>query len=827
VIRSNFDDDWMVLLGEPDPPVPRNTAKTASAGGASDLTGEEGGRPPLPERILERLGPELIEEFLGKAKVLLGDWSAVQLPDDWTTRTPPQTPSPSTAPAGQAVVDPDVRGGFLPTGVAWYRKVFEVPAAWDGQRVRLDFDGVMRDAHVWVNGSFIGSHYSGYTGFSLDVTEFLRYGDEGRNVVLVRTDTSSQEGWWAEGGGIYRHVWLVATDPVHIARHGVFVSTSVLDRERATLEIQTEIDNETPASVDVAVGHAITTPNGTTVDVTSEPATVEGLGRTTITQLIDVEHPVTWSLEAPRLHRLSTDVGVGGDTVDSVETTFGIRTIEYGADGLLLNGALTPIRGACCHQDFAGVGIALPDRVHEHKIALLREMGGNAYRTAHHPPAPEILDACDRLGVLVLDENRRLETNADGLADLAELIRRDRNHPSVFMWSLENEELIEGSAMARRLLRRLVDVAHRLDPTRPTTIAGAFGKEDPAYMSIPDVAGFNYDGGASGRYRAAFRGAPVMASEDSSYMSSRGVYQDDPASGLTSSYDEGGHVERAAKAGGVVLDAGGVGGALGTEGTNLATTETNRLEHPYLGGVFVWTGFDYRGECAPFGWPAVNAPYGIMDLCGFPKDVYHYWRSRWSDGPVIHVFPHWNWPGLEGQPLRVVAYSNCDEVELVVNGEVVGVEKVPPTGIVSLAVPYAPGRIEARGYRDGAVVATVARETTGPAAGLRLSTTDATCAAGGHDVVIARVDVLDGDGRIVPDAGPMLDFTCSAGAAVLGTGSGSPADHVPAVEARRAAFNGHALAIVRAPAEPGPFSLTVTSPGLRTDALGLEAVALA
>ncbi len=823
-MRNNFDDGWAVLLGDLDPPVPRNTAKTGSAGGASDLSLDEGGRLPLPDAIAARLGDELVQAFMGKARSLHGEWLPVQLPDDWTTRASPLPPAQPPTAGPSAVADPQVRGGYLPTGTAWYRKVFDAPADWDGRRVRIDFDGVMRDAHVWVNGSFLGSHYSGYTGFSIDATEFLRYGDEGRNVVLVRTDNSSTEGWWAEGGGIYRHAWLVVTDPVHVARHGIFISTAELDAGSATLAINTEIDNDSRDAVSVAVEHVITAPSGMTVRVPAKSTIVEGLGRATMTQLAVIDQPTLWTLRAPMLHQLATELRVEGNVVDEVETAFGIRTVEYRSEGLFLNGEHTPIHGACCHQDFGGVGIALPDRVQEYKIALLRETGCNAYRTAHHPPAPEILDACDRLGLLVLDENRRLESNAEGLADLAELIRRDRNHPSVFMWSLQNEELIEGTPASRRLLRRLVDVAHQLDGTRPTTIAAAFGKEDAAYMSIPDVAGFNYDGGASGRYRHAIPGGRVMATEDASYMSTRGIYEDDPERGLTSSYDEGGLIERGGKEGLAAVDAGAAGGALGTEGTRLAATETNRLAHPYLGGTFVWTGFDYRGEAAPFGWPAVNAPYGFMDFCGFPKDVYHYWRSRWSEMPVVHAFPHWNWDGLEGRTLQVVIYTNCDELELVLNGQLVGVTEVPSTGIATATVIYEPGLLEVRAKRAGAVVVTSSRETTGPAAALQLSTDDSTCSAGGHDVVIARVDVLDASGRIVPDACPTLEFACDRDAVVLGTGNGSPSDHVPSAESRRPAFNGHALAIVRGPETPGPFSLSVAAAGLRPASLEFQAV---
>jgi beta-galactosidase len=823
MIRRNFDAGWTVLLGDLDPTVPRNTAKTASSGGPSDLSLDEGGRLTLPERIAERLGDDLLREIMGGARSVQGTWDPVQLPDDWTTRTPPIPPTNDPVPGASAVVDPQVRGGYLPTGIAWYRKIFEVPAEWDGQRVRLDFDGVMRDAHIWVNGSFIGSHYSGYTGFTLDVTEFLRYGDEGRNVVLVRTDTSSTEGWWAEGGGIYRHVWLIVSDPIHVARHGVCVVTSDLRGERATLTISTEIDNDGVEQAEVVVEHVITTPNGSTVRVPATRLVVGPFESEISTCELEMAPVELWSLADPQLHYVSTEAKVQGNVVDEASTTFGIRTISYGPNGLLVNDVPTPIRGVCCHQDFAGVGVALPDRVHELKIALLRDMGCNAYRAAHHAPAPELLDACDRLGVLVLDENRRLESNPEGVADLTELIRRDRNHPCVFMWSLANEELIEGTPMSRRLLRRLVDLVHRLDPSRPTTAAAMFGRSDPEYMKIPDVAGFNYDDGASGHYREVFPGAPVMATEDTSFVSARGIYQDDPERGLTSSHDEGGLIERAEKVGAAAtLDAGAVGGALATEGTGLTTTELNRLAHPYLGGVFVWTGFDYRGEAGPFGWPAVNASFGIMDLCGFPKDLWYYWHSRWSTDPVAHVLPHWNWESLEGQSLRVVTYSNCEEIELLVNGGSVAKKPVPETGMVVAAVTYIPGSLEVRGYRDGGLATSSIRETTGAPAALRLSTWPDTVSAG-SDTAIVRVEVIDARGRVVPDACPELEFACNGGAVVLGSGNGSPADHVPAAAARRPAFNGLALAILRAPAEPGAFTVTVASAGLTAASLDFRA----
>ncbi|MHB8467312.1 MAG: sugar-binding domain-containing protein [Acidimicrobiales bacterium] len=807
--QLDFDEGWTFRRGELATPLPRNGPKTGTLGGASDLTLAEGADPPMPASMRAAFGQDMGVRMFNVDADLDPDWEPVALPDDWTTRV--DRIAPAVVTRGADMIDPAVSGGYLPAGVAWYRKVFEVPGEWAGRRVSIEFDGVMRDARIYINGSYIGSHYSGYTGFAFDLSEYLRYGDEGRNVVLVRTDTSSREGWWAEGAGIYRHVRLVVTGAVHVARHGVFVRTSRLDADAAVIRVDTEIDNDALAIIrDVAVAHTITTPGGLTIGATSAPTVLEA-GRAVLTQEIELSRPALWSPNSPALHRLETVLRVGGVEVDRVSTTFGVRTFDYGADGLRVNGELTEIRGVCAHQDFAGVGVALPDRVHAHKIALLRELGCNAYRTGHHPPAPEILDACDRLGVLVLDENRRFETNDEGLADLAELIRRDRSRACVFMWALENEELVAQTAVGRRLLHRLVAVAAHLDPTRPSTIAGQFAKDDPDYMSIAPVAGFNYDKGSAARFRDRHPGHPVLATEDASFISTRGVYEDLPDLGLCSSHDIGSFVERMATAKDATMDAGTVGGA--TSHGRLTSTWEHLREHPYLGGAFLWTGFDYRGECVPFGWPAVNSSFGLMDMCGFPKDVAHYWRSRWSTDPVVHLLPHWNWEGREGVEITVAVYTNCDSIELVLNGRSLRTHEIDERGVLATTVAYEPGVLAARASRDGRVVAETQRATTGPPTAVVLAAADCTYRAGGRDVVVVRAAVVDAAGQIDPTADNRLVFATTDGA-VLGTGNGSPADRAPACHRTRPAFNGLALAVVATPQAPGDFSIEASSPGL-------------
>ena len=815
---ETFDAGWQVHRGELDPPIPRNAAKVGTIGRAADLTVAEGASgPPLPPGMAAVLGPEAVEHLVGTVADLGPGWCVVDVPDDWTTREDARAPRATTR---ATLGDPALSAGFLPTGVAWYRKVFDVPAGWDGQRVSIEFDGVMRDARVYVNGSFVGAHYSGYVGFALDMTEYLRYGDEGRNVVLVRTDTSSTEGWWAEGAGIYRHVRLVVTGPVHFARHGVFVHTAHLDAAGARLRIATEIDHDGDGDIGGAtVTHAI---DGNVV-ATSGPVQLSVSGRTVVTDDVRLADPARWRPASPALHELRTTLRIGDVDVDELLTVFGVRTVEYTRDGLVLNGELIPIQGACVHQDFAGVGIALPDRVHEHKVAKLRELGCNAYRSAHHAPAPEILDACDRLGLLVLDENRRLETNAEGLADLEALIRRDRNHPSVFMWCLENEELVAPTAMARRLLRRLVAVANRVDPTRPTTVAGQFAKADAAYMSIPQVAGFNYDSGDAGRLRDLRPDVVAMATEDASFISSRGEYDDQPDRGLCSSLDTGGFLERMARARAGGVDAGSVGGMFGDHG-RLTWTWSHLQEHPYLGGAFVWTGFDYRGEAVPYGWPAVNSAFGLMDLCGFPKDVYHYWRSRWSAEPVVHVLPHWNWPERVGEEIPVHVYTNADAVELILNDVSLGVTPVDETGVLRTSVVYQPGSLAARALRGTEVVATTFRETTGAPVAVVLTAVDDTCRADDHDVVLVHAAVVDAEGRIVPTADHELEFSASPAASVLGTGNGSQADSARAASAVRRAFNGLALAVVRGPDTVGEFTVSAVARGLTAGEVVVRAV---
>jgi len=391
------------------------------------------------------------------------DWQKVDLPHDWCVE-------------GTFVNDNSLGGqpaatGFLPTGIGFYRKEFEIPEEDKGKKISIEFDGIYRNSSVWVNGNFMGNHPDGYTPSYYDLTDVLRYGTEGKNIILVRVDGRDSEGWWYEGCGIYRHVWLTKTDRLHVGRFGTYITTPSVTAAKAVVEIITTVKNEYKESKNISLVSKIFDNKGVILDTNITSLSIPPFSQTEISQKGSVQKPSLWSPDTPRLYKVLTEEVENGDIRDTYETTFGIRTIEINTSGFYLNGKLYPVKGTANHQDFAGIGVALPDKINNYKIRLLKEMGCNGYRCAHHPPTPELLDICDSLGMLVLDENRLLSSSENGLNDLTAMLLRDRNHPSVFMWNMENEESIQGSIMGTRILETMVETTHRIDPTRPVTAA--------------------------------------------------------------------------------------------------------------------------------------------------------------------------------------------------------------------------------------------------------------------------------------------------------------------------------------------------------------------
>ncbi|HVP11825.1 MAG TPA: beta-galactosidase GalA, partial [Phycisphaerae bacterium] len=564
-----------------------------------------------------------------------GDWRKVDLPHDWVVELDfvpggsPEHMAHGFKPAGRA---------YPETTIGWYRKRFNVPKEDAGKRISVEFDGVFRDCHVWLNGHLVGRNESGYIGFSADVTDVVNYG--GENVLVVRADASHYEGWFYEGGGIYRHVWLTKRNPVHISQWGSFVRTEI-GEGRATVQVETTIANDSAERAVAAVEAEIVDAKGVFFDKAGQSdVEIEPWSQARTICRIVVQRPQLWSLDSPCLYCLRTTVRQKDRNVDQDKTLFGIRAATFDKDkGFFLNGEPVKIKGVCCHQDHAGVGTALPDRLQYFRIERLKEMGANAYRCSHNPPTPELLDACDRLGMLVMDEQRLIGSSAEILGQARRLVLRDRNHPSVILWSIGNEEPIQGSPAGKRIAQSMIRIIKQLDPTRPVTYACNGGNVYEGINEVVDVRGFNYFNISDiDKYHREHAEQALIGTEEASTVSTRGEYVVDRERGYLTAYDR--H-----KPG---------WGALAHEWMQFYMTR------PFLAGGFAWTGFDYRGEPTPYGWPCISSHFGIMDTCGFPKDLYYYYQAWWTDEPVLHLFPHWNWAGKEGQPVDVWCFTNAD-----------------------------------------------------------------------------------------------------------------------------------------------------------------------
>ncbi|WP_271298721.1 beta-galactosidase GalA [Sphingomonas sp. CV7422] len=718
-------------------------------------------------------------------------WQAVTLPHDWAV----DLPFERFGPPGSEADKTGSFQGFKPLGrawpatsVGWYRRILRLAKDDDGRRLLLQFDGVSRDCLVILNGFIVGSNESAYTPFEIDVTDFARPGVD--NVLLVRCDVSLGEAWSYEGAGLYRHARLVKTAPVHVRQWGAYVRTAVT-AAGARLDIATEIANDGPAAT-VRVRSTVTAPDGRVVArLTSDPLALPAWGQQTATQVRQVRDPALWSIETPQLYRLTSEIVRDDVVIDRDDSAFGIRTIRFDATrGFFLNGQPVKIKGTCNHQDHAGVGFAVPDSLHVWRLERLKAMGANAYRSTHHAPAPAVLDACDRLGLLVMDETRQMSSNAEGLSQLDRVVRQGRSHPSVILWSIGNEEIHRGTETGARIAATMKRRITALDGTRPVTEAFN-GKLGQGASRVLDVMGCNYYLNEIDGFHAAHPDVPMIGTETGSTVMTRGEYARNEAEGLVPAYDQ--------------------------EFPRWATTAQDWWSfydtRDFLAGGFVWTGFDYRGEPTPFErWPENVSHFGQMDLCGFPKDNFYYYKAWWGSEPVLHLFPHWTWPGREGQTVAVWVHSNCEAVELLVNGRSLGRQTVTRNRHLVWQVPYAPGRITAHGYRDGRRLLTAERITSGAPARIGLSSDRRRLAPGA--VAVVRAAILDAAGHEVPTAHDRLHFAIGGDATLLGVGNGDPRSLEPDHATTRSAFNGLAMALVQAGARGGAIRLTARGEGL-------------
>ena len=570
-------------------------------------------------------------------------------------------------------------GGLFPeTSIGWYRKHFTVSKKDSGQRFQIQFDGVFRDANFWLNGFYLGNNKSGYVGCSYDVTDYIYF--DKPNVLVVRVDATQYEGWFYEGAGIYRHVWLNEYNNLHIAENGVFIYSEVKP-SAAKMFAEVTVENQTLFSSNCTVSCYVTTRDGKVVARSSaQNLSLRENQLKTVKHQLTVLHPKLWSVDDPYLYRITTIIKQSGKTIDSLTQRFGIRTIEIKPNGVFLNGQHIKIKGTNNHQDHAGLGSAVPDYLQYYRIRLLKELGTNAVRTSHNAPAPEWLDACDSLGMLVLDEQRLLNSSPEYMNQFERLIKRDRSRPSVFLWSIGNEEgWVHTTGIGKRIALSLLAKQKELDPTRTSTYAADVGNVFKGINEVIPVRGFNYREKFVDAYHADHPNQPIIGTEMGSSVTTRGIYFKDTVNAYLPDEDI----------------------TAPWWASTAETWWTLAADKPWWLGGFVWTGFDYRGEPTPFQWPNINSHFGIMDMCGFPKNIYYYYQSWWTDKDVLHISPHWNWKGKEGQPIDVWVNSNADDVELFLNEKSLGKKTMPRNGHLQWVVNYQPGVLEAVAMKHG------------------------------------------------------------------------------------------------------------------------------
>jgi beta-galactosidase len=706
-------------------------------------------------------------------------WRALNLPHDWAVELPfvwdDEQQSHGYKPLGRR---------YPETSVGWYRRTFDIPKEDNGRRITVEFDGAFRSALVFLNGYFIGRNDNGYAPFRFDVSDFLNYG--GKNFLTVRMDASFGDGWFYEGAGIYRHVWLTKTDALHLGHSDSYVRTAVKGNA-ATLSLGTVVQNQSTQPENCRVRWQILDHDGKTVAMAdAAPQPVAADGSTTFAATANVANPALWSPEAPNMYSAVVTVESGGKPRDAERVSFGVRTITWDPDkGFFLNGKSVKIKGTCNHHDHAGVGAALPDRLQWYRVGVLKAMRGNAVRTSHNMPTPEWVEACDRLGMMMMCETRLMSSIPEGMAQLEAMVKRYRNSPAIILWSMGNEEwTMMPQPQGVRVIDDMIARTHELDPTRLCTAAvnTEFETHFPEQL---DVMGFNYNLKVPDEWHKAHPKKPSVGTETASTVSTRGIYSTDKLRNWVSAYDLN-H----------------------TEWSELAEEWWKfYARREWLSGGFAWTGFDYRGEPTPYGWPSINSQFGIVDMCGFPKDNFYYYKAWWGSEPVLHLFPHWNWEQREGEPISVWVHSNLDSVELFLNGNSHGSKKVQPLTHLEWKVTYEPGVLEARGTKDGKVVLTEKRETTGMPESIRLTADRTEINADGEDVAVLRVEVLDKEGRPIPTADNLISFNVSGEGALIGVGNGDPNCQESDKAPKRSLFNGLAQVIVQASRTPGTITV--------------------
>lgn len=733
------------------------------------------------------------------------NWREVDVPHDFVSEGDYTRKSAdrdmTKIPLMETIDSRHVAGGSLEGSIAWYRKHFTL-AEKTGKRFFLHFDGVYRNSSVYLNEYFVGNHDSGYTSFFYDVTDFIN--EEGDNLLAVRVDATGREGWWYEGGGIYRHVYLVVKDEVYIEPWGVFVNPHVdVDENEAVIDIQTEITSRSVYDKVCDVISVIKDKSGNTVATCKDKQSVRAWETTKYSHKTTLKNPILWDIENPYLYTLETEVYEEGELIEKAETKFGIRNIRFDCDkGFFLNGRNVKIKGLCCHHDHAGVGIGMTESIIRYRLEEMQKMGMNAYRSAHHPPTPELLDMCDEMGILVLDETRRMTSCNTDLEALCSMVKRDRNHPSVFLWGIGNEEIGTQDRIETIKTTTTMKMAiKKLDPSRAVTSAVVAwnGRQffDNARHYIPvtkhlDVMGFNYSTVCWDDYHENVPHQSVIITEATTNSGTRGCYGTDA---LRGHYD--------------INDPKNEGRAMRHD---KGETEWKMCaERDYMAGLFLWTGVDYRGEPTPFSYPALYSQFGILDYCGFRKDNFYYYKSWWTNEDVLHIFPHWNFIGREGEVIRIGCYSNCDEVELFVNGKTLGKKQMEKNWYLVWDAVYERGEVLAVGYKNEKEVCRKIVKTTLSPYKVVLEPYKDTVSSG--ETAIIKVLIKDENGEIHPTADNLVKFNLPENATLVGVGNGDPGSFESEKYPFRRAFNGMCMLLVKCE-EKGEIEITATSEGL-------------
>ncbi|HEV3331590.1 MAG TPA: beta-galactosidase GalB [Bryobacteraceae bacterium] len=759
-------------------------------------------------------------------------WAEMRLPHDWAIEGP-----------FDSHISP--HAGALPAfGTGWYRKAFTLPESSRGRYFTIEFDGAMANSRVWLNGQDMGGRPYGYIGFTFDLTPHLQFGDH-PNVLAVRLTPEEKSSRWYPGAGIYRNVWLHVTGPLHVEHWGTYVTTPQVTGDRATVAVRTDLRNRSDGEGRVTLQCTILDAAGKQVSRTSSAAALPPGGAQTMASELTVANPQRWDIDRPYLYMLVSEVKDGGRVVDRYLTPFGIRTIAFDKDtGFSLNGRQVKLQGVCNHHDLGALGTAVNRRATERQLQIMKDAGVNAIRTSHNPPSPELLEFCDRMGLMVMDEAFdmwRIPKMINGYTkyfdewserDVRDMVHRDRNHPSIILWSIGNEVTEQGRPDGWKEAKRLVEFFHEEDPTRPTTSAfndplGAIKNQLAAQVDVP---GINYHPWLYEQIQKDHPSWMIVGSETSSCVSSRGVY----------------HLpmlEKYEKHPSLQLSSYDIITARWAYPPDVEFSYQDRL--PNVLGEFVWTGFDYLGEPTPYfgyypdsdnshDWPARSSYFGMVDLAGFPKDRYYLYQSVWSKKPMVHVLPHWNWEGREGQNIPVLCYSNGDEVELLLNGKSLGRKKrfsepmELPVGVVVTPerkftskyrllwqVPYQAGTLTAVAYKDGKPIARDERRTAGAPARVNLIPDRATIQADGDDVSFVTVRIEDKDGTLCPAADHLVRFQITGVGLIAGVDNGNPATVEPFHADYRKAFSGMALLIVRSlPGKPGRVRVRAVAEGL-------------